>query len=168
MLAGTSYRGTREIKMTYFKHESAYVDDGCQIGEGTRIWHLCHVQPGARIGERCVLGQNVSIGNDVVLGDGVKIQNNVSVYTGAVIEDFVFLGPSCVLTNVTNPRSELNRHSLYENPLVRRRASIGATARSCVASRSAATRSSAPGLWSRRTSRTTVSCPVCRAGVLAA
>lgn len=114
--------------MGFFKHESSFVDEGCIIGDGTKIWHFCHVQTGARIGRACVLGQNVSIANDVVLGDGVKIQNNVSVYTGTVIEDYVFLGPSCVLTNVTNPRSEVNRHSLYERTLIRRGASIGANA----------------------------------------
>lgn len=114
--------------MPYFKHESAYVDDGCTIGEGTKIWHFCHIQKGAHIGKACVLGQNVNIAENVVLGEGIKIQNNVSVYTGTIIEDFVFLGPSCVLTNVTNPRSEVNRHSLYETTLVRRGASIGANA----------------------------------------
>ena len=114
--------------MTYFAHESAYIDDGCHIGNDTKIWHYCHVQSGARIGEKCVLGQNVNIANDVVLGNGVKIQNNVSVYTGTIIEDYVFLGPSCVLTNVTNPRSEVNRHSLYEKTLLRRGCTIGANA----------------------------------------
>jgi UDP-2-acetamido-3-amino-2,3-dideoxy-glucuronate N-acetyltransferase len=114
--------------MNYVKHESSYVDDGCEIGDGTKIWHFCHVQSGARIGKNCVLGQNVNVGNDVVIGNGVKIQNNVSVYTGTIIEDFVFLGPSCVLTNVTNPRSEVNRHSLYEKTLLRRGCTIGANA----------------------------------------
>jgi len=112
----------------FFVHESSYVDDGCIIGPGTRIWHFSHVQAGARIGANCVLGQNVNIGNDVILGNGVKIQNNVSVYTGTEIEDYVFLGPSCVLTNVTNPRSEINRHSLYEKTLLRRGCTIGANA----------------------------------------
>ena len=114
--------------MTFSKHESAYVDAGAEIGEGTRIWHFSHVQKGAKIGRNCVLGQNVNVGNDVVIGDGVKIQNNVSIYTGTVIEDYVFLGPSCVLTNVTNPRSEVSRHALYERTLIRRGASIGANA----------------------------------------
>jgi UDP-2-acetamido-3-amino-2,3-dideoxy-glucuronate N-acetyltransferase len=114
--------------MGYFKHESAWVDEGCEIGDGTKIWHFCHVQGGARIGRNCVLGQNVNIGGDVVLGNGVKIQNNVSVYTGTVLEDYVFLGPSCVLTNVTNPRSEVNRHSLFERTLLRRGCSVGANA----------------------------------------
>jgi UDP-2-acetamido-3-amino-2,3-dideoxy-glucuronate N-acetyltransferase len=114
--------------MTFFCHESAYVDEGCEIGDGTKIWHFCHVQTGARIGRRCILGQNVNVASGVTIGDGVKVQNNVSIYTGTVIEDYVFLGPSCVLTNVTNPRSEVNRHSLYERTLIRRGASIGANA----------------------------------------
>ena len=112
----------------YFKHESAYVDEPVSIGEGTKIWHFCHVQSGAKIGERCILGQNVNIANDVVIGNNVKIQNNVAVYTGTVVEDDVFLGPSCVLTNVTNPRSQIKRHSLYEKILIKRGASIGANA----------------------------------------
>lgn len=109
-------------------HESAYVDAPCGIGEGTKIWHFTHVQSGAQIGSNCVLGQNVNVGNDVVIGDNVKIQNNVSVYTGCEIEDDVFLGPSCVLTNVTNPRSQVNRRGLYERTLIRRGASVGANA----------------------------------------
>lgn len=112
----------------FFVHESSYIDDGCIIGPGTKIWHFCHVQSGAKIGTNCVLGQNVNIGNDVIIGNGVKIQNNVSVYTGTEIENYVFLGPSCVLTNVTNPRSEINRHSLYEKTLLRRGCTIGANA----------------------------------------
>ncbi len=114
--------------MTYFVHESAYVDEDVVVGDGSKIWHFSHVMSGARIGPGCVLGQNVHIANDVVMGRGVKIQNNVSVYTGTELEDFVFLGPSCVLTNVTNPRSEINRHSLYERTLIRRGASVGANA----------------------------------------
>jgi len=114
--------------MEYFVHESAVIDEGATIGAGTKIWHFSHVQSGATIGERCVLGQNVNIGNDVVIGNGVKIQNNVSVYTGTLVEDYVFLGPSCVLTNVTNPRSEVNRHALYEKTLLRRGCTIGANA----------------------------------------
>ena len=109
-------------------HESAYVDAPADIGEGTAIWHFCHVQAGARIGRGCSLGQNVNVGGDVVIGDHVKIQNNVSVYTGAVIEDDVFLGPSCVLTNVTNPRSQVNRRGLYETTRFRRGATVGANA----------------------------------------
>ena len=109
-------------------HESAYVDAPCEIGEGTKIWHFCHVQPGARIGRGCSLGQNVNVGNDVVIGDNVKIQNNVAIYTGCEIEDDVFLGPSCVLTNVTNPRSQVVRRGLYERTLFRRGATVGANA----------------------------------------
>ena len=112
----------------YFKHESAYVDDGAEIGAGTKIWHFSHIQKGAKIGERCVIGQNVNVDGGTVIGNNVKIQNNVSVYTGIVIEDDVFLGPSCVLTNVTNPRSQVSRHSLYEKTLIRRGATIGANA----------------------------------------
>ena len=114
--------------MSTFVHDTAVVDDHVTIGDGTKIWHFCHVQSGASLGSRCVLGQNVNIGNDVVIGNGVKIQNNVSVYTGTVVEDYVFLGPSCVLTNVTNPRSEVNRHALYEKTLLRRGCTIGANA----------------------------------------
>lgn len=109
-------------------HESAWVDHPVDIGEGTRIWHFCHVQSGSRIGKNVTLGQNVNIANDVMIGDNVKIQNNVSVYTGCTIEDDVFLGPSCVLTNVTNPRSQVNRRSLYEKTLIRRGATVGANA----------------------------------------
>ncbi|MFO1054805.1 MAG: acyltransferase [Planctomycetota bacterium] len=112
----------------YFVHESAWVDQPCEIGAGTKIWHFCHVLPGARIGRGCNLGQNVMIGNDVQIGANVKIQNNVAVYTGTVVEDDVFLGPSCVLTNVSNPRSQVVRRSLYERTLLRRGCSIGANA----------------------------------------
>jgi UDP-2-acetamido-3-amino-2,3-dideoxy-glucuronate N-acetyltransferase len=112
----------------YFAHESAYVDEGAQVGAGTKIWHFCHVMPKAMIGSKCVLGQNVNVDNGAVIGNNVKIQNNVSIYTGVVIEDDVFLGPSCVLTNVTNPRSQVNRHSLYEKTLLRRGCTIGANA----------------------------------------
>jgi len=112
----------------YFAHESAYVDDGAEIGAGTKIWHFSHIMKGAKIGERCVIGQNVNIDGGTLLGNNVKVQNNVSVYTGVVIEDDVFLGPSCVLTNVTNPRSQINRHSLYETTTLRRGCTIGANA----------------------------------------
>src|SRR5512142_1014729 len=114
--------------MTYFKHESAYVDEPCEIGDGTRIWHFCHIQKGAKIGKNCVFGQNCNVANDVVIGSNVKVQNNVSIYTGTIIDDDVFLGPSCVLTNVTNPRSQVNRHSLYERTHLRRGCTIGANA----------------------------------------
>src|SRR5216684_434197 len=110
----------------YFVHESAYVDDGAEIGAGTKIWHFSHIMKGARIGERSILGQNVNVDGGAMIGNNVKIQNNVSVYTGVVIEDDVFLGPSCVLTNVTNPRSQVNRHSLYEVTNLKRGCTIGA------------------------------------------
>ena len=113
---------------SYFVHESSYIDDNVTIGPGTKIWHFSHVQSGAVLGKRCILGQNVNIANDVHIGNNVKIQNNVSVYTGTEIEDDVFLGPSCVLTNVSNPRSQVLRHSLYEKTLIRRGATIGANA----------------------------------------
>lgn len=112
----------------YFVHESAYVDEPCSIGKGTRIWHFSHVSKGAKIGANCNIGQNVFIGGDVIIGSNVKIQNNVSIYSGIVIEDDVFLGPSCVLTNVTNPRSQVVRHSLYEKTVFRRGATVGANA----------------------------------------
>ena len=112
----------------YFVHESAYVDEGAEIGEGTKVWHFCHIMKGAKIGRRCIFGQNDNIDGGVVIGDNVKVQNNVSIYTGTVIEDDVFLGPSCVLTNVTNPRSQVKRHSLYEKTVLRRGATVGANA----------------------------------------
>jgi UDP-2-acetamido-3-amino-2,3-dideoxy-glucuronate N-acetyltransferase len=112
----------------YFAHASAFVDQPCEIGEGTKIWHFSHVLPRCKIGRRCILGQNVHVAGDVVIGDNVKIQNNVSLYTGAVIEDDVFLGPSCVFTNVSNPRSQIVRHHLYEETRVCRGATVGANA----------------------------------------
>jgi UDP-2-acetamido-3-amino-2,3-dideoxy-glucuronate N-acetyltransferase len=118
----------KEKNMDYFVHESSYVDGGAEIGKGTKIWHFSHILGGAKIGEYCNLGQNVSIAGGTVIGNHVKVQNNVSVYEGTVIEDDVFLGPSCVLTNVTNPRSQVLRKSLYEKTLIRRGASIGANA----------------------------------------
>jgi UDP-2-acetamido-3-amino-2,3-dideoxy-glucuronate N-acetyltransferase len=113
---------------SFFVHETARVDEGAVIGPGTKVWHFSHVLKGARIGARCVLGQNVNIDGGAVIGSGVKIQNNVSVYSGVTVEDDVFLGPSCVLTNVSNPRSQINRHSLYEETLLRRGCTIGANA----------------------------------------
>ena len=113
---------------TYFAHEAAYVDSGAEIGAGTKIWHFAHILKGARIGERCVIGQNVNVDGGAVIGNNVKIQNNVSVYGGVTVEDDVFLGPSCVLTNVSNPRSQVNRHTLYEKTLLRRGCSVGANA----------------------------------------
>jgi UDP-2-acetamido-3-amino-2,3-dideoxy-glucuronate N-acetyltransferase len=112
----------------YFVHESSYVDDGAVVGNGSKIWHFCHVMSGATIGERCSFGQNCVISPGVVVGSNVKVQNNVSIYEGTVIEDDVFLGPSCVLTNVTNPRSQVLRRALYEKTLLRRGCSIGANA----------------------------------------
>lgn len=112
----------------YFVHESSYVDEGCVIGNGTRIWHFSHIMSGCRIGEACNIGQNVVISPGVVLGNNVKIQNNVSVYTGVKCEDDVFLGPSMVFTNVTNPRSAVNRRGGYKETIVKRGASIGANA----------------------------------------
>ena len=113
---------------TYFAHDSAYIDDGAEIGAGTKVWHFSHVMKSAKIGNSCTIGQNVNVDGGVEIGCNVKIQNNVSVYTGTIIEDDVFLGPSCVLTNVTNPRSQVNRHSLYEKTLFKRGATIGANA----------------------------------------
>lgn len=115
-------------KKAYYVHPTAIVDDPCEIGAGTKIWHYSHVLKGAKIGERCIFGQNCQIAENVVIGNNVKVQNNVSIYTGAEIEDDVFLGPSCVLTNVTNPRSQVNRHSLYEKTIFRRGATVGANA----------------------------------------
>lgn len=114
--------------MDYQAHETAVIDEGCQIGAGTRIWHFSHIMPDCVIGERCNIGQNVVISPGVVLGNNVKIQNNVSVYTGVVCEDDVFLGPSCVFTNVLNPRSAIPRKDQYRKTLVRRGATIGANA----------------------------------------
>lgn len=112
----------------YFAHETAVVDDGCVIGAGSKIWHFTHIMAGCRIGEKCNIGQNVVISPDVVLGNNVKIQNNVSVYTGVTCDDDVFLGPSCVFTNVINPRSAVNRKSEYARTHVGRGATIGANA----------------------------------------
>lgn len=107
-------------------HESSVVDEGAQIGDGTKIWHFCHVSATAVIGEKCVLGQNVYIGNNARLGANVKVQNNVSVYEGVVCEDDVFLGPSMVFTNVVNPRSAVNRKEEFKTTLVKKGATIGA------------------------------------------
>ena len=112
----------------WFAHESSYVDDGAVVGEGTKIWHFSHVMPGAVIGRRCNLGQNVVIMGGTRIGDDVKIQNNVSVYEGVELEDGVFCGPSCVFTNVVNPRSHVSRKHEYRRTLVRRGATIGANA----------------------------------------
>lgn len=113
---------------SYFAHESAYIDEPCEIGAGTKIWHFCHIMPNATIGERCSFGQNVMVASGVVIGSNCKVQNNVSLYTGVELEDDVFCGPSCVFTNVINPRSQIVRHSEYQRTLVRRGATIGANA----------------------------------------
>jgi len=112
--------------MTYTAHPTAIIDDGAQIGEGTRIWHWVHVCSGAKIGEKCSLGQNVFIGNRVIIGDNVKIQNSVSVYDNVTLEDDVFCGPSMVFTNVYNPRSAISRKHEYRDTLVKRGATLGA------------------------------------------
>jgi UDP-2-acetamido-3-amino-2,3-dideoxy-glucuronate N-acetyltransferase len=112
----------------YRVHESAYVDRGALVGEGTRVWHFSHVMPGARIGKKCSIGQNVNVGSKAVIGNGVKIQNNVSLYDDVVIEDDVFCGPSCVFTNVINPRAFVERKNEYKLTIVKRGASIGANA----------------------------------------
>lgn len=112
----------------YFAHETAVVDAGCQIGAGTKIWHFSHIMPNCVIGEKCNIGQNVVISPEVVLGKNVKIQNNVSIYTGVTCDDDVFLGPSCVFTNVINPRSAVNRKAEYAKTHVGKGASIGANA----------------------------------------
>lgn len=113
---------------SYFVHQTAVVDSGCQIGEGTKIWHFSHLMTGCKLGKGCNIGQNVVISPQVVLGNNVKVQNNVSVYTGVTCEDDVFLGPSCVFTNVINPRSFINRKEEFRKTLVKRGATIGANA----------------------------------------
>ena len=109
-----------------FIHESSYVDEGCTIGDGTKVWHFCHIQRGAVVGKNCSLGQNVNIGNNVHIGNGVRIQNNVSVYEGVEIEDNVFCGPSCVFTNVTTPRAHFPVHGVYAKTKICEGASLGA------------------------------------------
>ncbi|MBN1339848.1 MAG: N-acetyltransferase [Bacteroidales bacterium] len=112
--------------MEYFAHETAVIDEGCKIGRGTKIWHFSHIMKNCEIGENCNIGQNVVVSPDVVLGRNVKVQNNVSIYTGVICEDDVFLGPSMVFTNITNPRSAIIRKDRYEKTLVRKGATIGA------------------------------------------
>jgi UDP-2-acetamido-3-amino-2,3-dideoxy-glucuronate N-acetyltransferase len=116
------------METLYFAHETAVIDEGCTIGQGTKIWHFSHIMKGCTIGEQCSVGQNVVISPEVVIGNRVKIQNNVSVYTGVVCEDDVFLGPSCVFTNVINPRSAIVRKNEYRPTIVQKGATIGANA----------------------------------------
>jgi UDP-2-acetamido-3-amino-2,3-dideoxy-glucuronate N-acetyltransferase len=112
--------------MSYFNHETAIVDEGCQIGDGTKIWHFSHIMKNCIIGDNCNIGQNVVVSPEVELGKNVKVQNNVSIYSGVICEDDVFLGPSMVFTNVINPRSAVNRRGEYSKTIVRKGASIGA------------------------------------------
>ena len=117
------------MEKNYFVHESSYVDEGCEIGEGTKIWHFCHIQSGAKIGKKCSLGQNVNISNNVIVGDGCKVQNNVSLYEGVELEDNVFCGPSCVFTNDLTPRAKYPKgRANYKKTLIKEGASIGANA----------------------------------------
>lgn len=112
----------------FYSHPTAIIDEGCEIGKDTKIWHFSHIMPNCKLGERCNIGQNVVISPEVILGNNVKVQNNVSIYTGVICEDDVFLGPSCVFTNVINPRSAINRRGEYAKTTVKRGATIGANA----------------------------------------
>jgi UDP-2-acetamido-3-amino-2,3-dideoxy-glucuronate N-acetyltransferase len=114
--------------MSYFAHPSVLIDEGCTIGEGTKIWHFSHIMPGAVIGKNCNLGQNVVVGRGVILGNNVRVQNNVSVYEGVICEDDVFLGPGIVLTNVINPRSAISRKHEFKTTIIRKGATLGANA----------------------------------------
>ena len=114
--------------MSYFAHETAIIDENCQIGEGSKIWHFTHIMSNCQIGKDCSLGQNVVVSPHVELGNNVKVQNNVSIYTGVKCEDDVFLGPSCVFTNIINPRSAIIRRDQYQNTTIKKGASIGANA----------------------------------------
>jgi UDP-2-acetamido-3-amino-2,3-dideoxy-glucuronate N-acetyltransferase len=116
------------LKSSFFAHPSAVIDEGCFIGEGTKIWHFSHIMSNCKIGDNCNFGQNVVVSPGVILGNNVKVQNNVSIYTGVVCEDDVFLGPSAVFTNVVNPRSAINRKNEYAKTIVRKGATIGANA----------------------------------------
>jgi len=115
-------------EINFYLHESSFVDEGAEVGDGTKIWHFCHIMNGAKIGRNCSLGQNVNVSSRAVIGDGVKIQNNVSVYDDVFIEDDVFCGPSCVFTNVINPRAFIERKHEYKKTTVKKGASIGANA----------------------------------------
>lgn len=114
--------------LDYYAHETAIIDADCEIGNGTKIWHFSHIMNNCIIGENCNIGQNVVVSPQVILGNNVKVQNNVSIYTGVICEDNVFLGPSMVFTNVTNPRSAINRKNEYKQTLVKKGATIGANA----------------------------------------
>lgn len=114
------------LKKKYFIHKSSYVDDNVEIGEGTKIWHFCHILSNTKIGKNCSIGQNCVIGQNVIIGDNVKIQNNVSLYDGVIVENDVFIGPSAVFTNVTNPRSSISRKNEYKKTILRKGCSIGA------------------------------------------
>lgn len=116
------------MEKEFFAHETAVVDEGCDIGKGTKIWHFTHIMPNCKIGKKCNIGQNVVVSPEVILGNNVKIQNNVSIYTGVICEDDVFLGPSMVFTNIVNPRSAVIRKDQYVKTIVRQGASIGANA----------------------------------------
>lgn len=116
------------MDMNFYAHPTAVIDEGCEIGNNTKVWHFSHIMPGCKIGDGCNIGQNVVISPEVVLGNNVKIQNNVSIYTGVTCDDDVFLGPSCVFTNVTNPRSAVNRRGQYAKTHVGKGATIGANA----------------------------------------
>lgn len=114
--------------MGYFAHSTAVIDDGCLIGEGTKVWHFCHLVAGCKVGDNCILGQNVFVAANVVLGNNVKVQNNVSLYEGVICEDDVFIGPSAVFTNIINPRSAIVRKHEYQQTIIRKGATIGANA----------------------------------------
>ena len=128
MTSSSSGSAARGVHPSVQTHESAYVDEPCEIGAGTRIWHFSHLMQDCRVGRNCVIGQNVMIGRNVVMGDRCKIQNNVSLYEGVILEDGVFCGPSCVFTNVDNPRAEIERKDEFRPTTVRRGATIGANA----------------------------------------
>lgn len=116
------------MQQNFFAHSTAIIDEGCEIGNGTKIWHFSHLMSGCRVGDNCVIGQNVFIASNVVLGNNVKVQNNVSVYEGVICEDDVFLGPSIVFTNVVNPRSRISRKNEFQKTIVRKGATVGANA----------------------------------------
>jgi len=118
----------RPTTIDYYVHESSYIDDGCEIGQGTKIWHFSHILPGTKIGRNCIIGQNVVIGPDVVIGNNCKVQNNVSVFKGVTLEDGVFCGPSMVFTNVYNPRAEIRKMDQLRTTLVKKGTTIGANA----------------------------------------